>query len=37
MIPLIIYASYRFGAFWMPANAHCDFPYENTEFISDPL
>ena len=21
MIPLIIYASYRFGAFWMPANA----------------
>jgi glycosyltransferase involved in cell wall biosynthesis len=22
MIPLIIYASYRFGAFWMPANAH---------------
>jgi len=22
MIPLIIYTSYRFGAFWMPANAH---------------
>ncbi len=22
MIPLIIYASYRFGAFWMPADAH---------------
>jgi glycosyltransferase involved in cell wall biosynthesis len=22
IIPLIIYASYRFGAFWMPANAH---------------
>ncbi len=22
MIPLIIYASYRFGAFWMPANDH---------------
>jgi glycosyltransferase involved in cell wall biosynthesis len=22
MIPLIIYASYKFGAFWMPANAH---------------
>jgi glycosyltransferase involved in cell wall biosynthesis len=22
MIPLIIYASYRFGEFWMPANAH---------------
>jgi uncharacterized protein (DUF2062 family) len=22
MIPLIIYASYRFGAFWMPAGAH---------------
>ena len=22
MIPLIIYASYRFGAFWMPASAH---------------
>ena len=22
MIPLIIYASYQFGAFWMPANAH---------------
>ena len=22
MIPLIIFASYRFGAFWMPANAH---------------
>jgi uncharacterized protein (DUF2062 family) len=22
MIPLIIYASYRFGAFWMPATAH---------------
>jgi len=22
MIPLIIYASYRFGAFWMPENAH---------------
>ena len=37
MIPLIIYASYRFGAFWMPANANTDFPNENTEFISDPL
>jgi glycosyltransferase involved in cell wall biosynthesis len=22
MIPLIVYASYRFGAFWMPTNAH---------------
>jgi uncharacterized protein (DUF2062 family) len=22
MIPLIIYASYRFGAYWMPENAH---------------
>ena len=22
MIPLIIYASYQFGAFWMPSNAH---------------